>query len=78
MGEKRTDLLRGTLDLLILKALALLAIRAALGASRGRITAELINDSLILAVLGGVLGVGLAYGAVRALVAAAPPGLPRL
>jgi ABC-type lipoprotein release transport system permease subunit len=78
MGEKRTDLLRGTLDLLILKALALLAIRAALGASRGRITAELINDSLILAVLGGVLGVGLAYGAVRALVAAAPPCLPRL
>jgi predicted permease len=54
------------------------AIRAALGASRGRITAELFVESPILAVLGGVLGVGLAYGAVRVLVAAAPPGLPRL
>jgi putative ABC transport system permease protein len=55
-----------------------LAIRAALGASRGRIAAQLFFESLILAVCGGLLGLGLAYGAVRVLVALAPEGLPRL
>jgi len=55
-----------------------LAIRAALGASRGRIAAQLFLESLILAVFGGLLGLGLAYGALRILVALAPPGLPRL
>lgn len=55
-----------------------LATRAALGASRVRIATELWFESLILAVLGGLLGLGLAYGALRVLVAVAPPGLPRL
>ena len=54
------------------------AIRAALGATRGRIASELLAESLILAAFGGVLGLGLAYGALRALVAMAPTGLPRL
>ena len=55
-----------------------LAIRAALGASRGRLAAQLFFESLILAVCGGLFGLGLAYGALRVLVAMAPQGLPRL
>jgi predicted permease len=55
-----------------------LATRAALGASRRRIAAELFLESLILVFLGGLLGLGLAYGAVRGLIAVAPAGLPRL
>jgi predicted permease len=55
-----------------------LVIRAALGSSRGRIAAELFLESLMLAVFGGLLGLGLAYGALRVLVALAPQGLPRL
>jgi predicted permease len=55
-----------------------LAIRVALGATSGRIAAELLLESLLLGVAGGALGLGLAYGALRALVAMAPAGLPRL
>jgi putative ABC transport system permease protein len=55
-----------------------LAIRSALGASRGRIAYELLVESLALGVLGGVVGLGFAYAAVRTLVALAPANLPRL
>jgi predicted permease len=55
-----------------------LAIRSALGAPWGRTAAELLFESLILGIAGAAVGLGLAYGALRALVAAAPTGLPRL
>ncbi|HEY6305804.1 MAG TPA: ADOP family duplicated permease, partial [Candidatus Angelobacter sp.] len=55
-----------------------LAIRAALGARWMRIAAELLLESAILGLLGSVLGLGLAYGGLRILLAVAPSDLPRL
>ena len=55
-----------------------LAVRSALGASRGRIAYELLVESLLLGLFGGVAGLGLAYAAVRALIALSPGNLPRL
>ena len=55
-----------------------LSIRAALGASRARLAGELFLESLVLALLASMLGLGLAYGALRGLLAMAPAGLPRL
>ena len=55
-----------------------LAIRAALGAGWGRIVRELLVESLLLGLMGGVLGVGVAYGGLRLLGAIGPANLPRL
>ena len=55
-----------------------LAIRAALGATPWHIAAELLFEHLVLALLGGMLGLALACAALRVLVALAPSGLPRL
>jgi predicted permease len=55
-----------------------LAIHAALGASWRRITWELLSESLTLAALGGLAGLGLAFAAIQALRSIAPEGLPRL
>jgi predicted permease len=55
-----------------------LAIRAALGAGWRDIARELLMESIALGLLGGALGLGVAYGAVRVLIAMAPAHLPRL
>src|SRR5580704_14958933 len=55
-----------------------LAIRSALGAGWGRIAVELFFESVVLGVAGSLIGLALAYGALRLLVAMAPTGLPRL
>jgi len=53
-------------------------IRTALGASRARLARQLVTESALLAILGGVLGIGLAYFGLRWLVAVAPANLPRM
>ena len=55
-----------------------LAIRAALGADRKNMIAGLLLESLVLGCAGSAIGLGLAYGALQLIVAAAPAGLPRL
>ena len=55
-----------------------LAVRAALGASRGRIAADLLLESILLGLFGSTIGLGLAYAALRVLAAIAPTGLPRV
>ncbi len=55
-----------------------LAIHAALGANWRRLAWELLSESITLAVIGGAIGLGLAYAGIRTLVAIAPEGLPRL
>ncbi len=55
-----------------------LALRAALGASRRRIAAQLLCESAIVGLLGSICGLGVACAALRILVALAPSGLPRI
>jgi predicted permease len=55
-----------------------LAIRSALGAGRGRIARELLLESLILSLIGGVLAIGVAWIGLRLLIASGPVNLPRL
>src|SRR5262245_3031461 len=54
------------------------ALRNALGAGRGRLVRQLLIESLLLAVIGGVVGMAVAMLGVGALVALSPPGLPRV
>jgi putative ABC transport system permease protein len=54
------------------------AVRAALGASTWRVARQVLAETLLLAVVAAVTGVGLAYAGLRALVAIAPADIPRL
>jgi predicted permease len=55
-----------------------LSIRAALGAGRGRIARELLTESLVLGLMGGVVSIAVAYAGLRLLAAMGPTDLPRL
>ena len=54
------------------------AVRTALGAARGQIARQFLSESLVLGLLGGLAGLGLAFGGVRLLTWMGPVGLPRL
>jgi predicted permease len=55
-----------------------LAVRAALGAGRGRLAREMLVESLLLGLLGGVAGLGMALAALKLVLSTMPARLPRL
>jgi len=55
-----------------------LAVRAALGAGRGRIVHQLFAESLVLALAAGAAGLAVTLGSLQALITLVPDGLPRV
>jgi predicted permease len=54
------------------------SLRRALGASRARLVRQMLAESLLLGIIGGALGIGVAAFGIRWLIAAAPDSIPRL
>src|SRR5512134_2123459 len=54
------------------------AVRMALGSGRVRLVQQMLVESAVLALMGGVAGVLFAYAGIRALLSAAPASIPRL
>ncbi|MBI3401881.1 MAG: ABC transporter permease [Acidobacteria bacterium] len=68
-------------NLLVVRASARsreLAVRAAIGASRGQLVRQMLAESLVIASMGTVLGLGLARAGIQWLIALGPKDLPRL
>jgi predicted permease len=55
-----------------------IAIRAAVGAGRGRIVRQLLTESIVLSLAGGVVGVAAGYAGIRALLSLGPGNIPRV
>ena len=55
-----------------------IAIRVAVGASRGRIVRQLLTESLMLSLVGGVLGLAAGYVGIRTILALIPDNIPRI